>query len=68
MGWRQKLILRRLRGVNVEVPKVETEVVLPSALDSGAVIPEEPAPFDTVPAPLPFDSLITPPDSSVHQP
>lgn len=68
MRWRQNLILRRMRGENVEVPKVETEVVLPIIPDSGAAIPEEPGPLDTVPAPLPFDSVITPPDSSVHQP
>jgi monofunctional biosynthetic peptidoglycan transglycosylase len=68
MRWRQNLILRRMRGENVEVPKVETEVVLPLVPDTGALIPEEPVPLDTVPAPLPFDSVITPPDSSIHQP
>jgi monofunctional biosynthetic peptidoglycan transglycosylase len=68
MRWRQNLILRRMRGENVEVPKVETEVVLPVVPDTGALIPEEPVPLDTVPAPLPFDSVITPPDSSIHQP
>jgi len=68
MRWRQNLILRRMRGENVEVPKVETEVLPAPTLDTTLVIPQEPAPFDTVPAPLPFDSVITPPDSSIHQP
>ena len=60
MQWRQNLILRRMRGENVEVPKVETEVLPPPALDAGTVIPLEPVPLDTVPAPSPFDSVMTP--------
>jgi monofunctional biosynthetic peptidoglycan transglycosylase len=67
MRWRQNLILRRMRGENVVVPKVETEVIPPPTLDSTTLIVPEPVPLDTVPAPLPFDSLVTP-DSSVDQP
>jgi monofunctional glycosyltransferase len=67
MRWRQALILRRMRGENVEIPKVETEVVLPFIPDSAAQTPEEPVPLDTVPAPPLPDSIATP-DSSVHQP
>ncbi|MEP7325821.1 MAG: biosynthetic peptidoglycan transglycosylase [Gemmatimonadota bacterium] len=67
MRWRQNLILRRMRGENVEVPKVETEVLPPPTLDTTTVIPIEPVPLDTVPAQLPFDSVMTP-DSSIQQP
>ena len=67
MRWRQNLILRRMRGENVVVPKVETEVIPAPTLDTTTLIPLEPVPLDTVPAPLPFDSMFTP-DSSVDQP
>ena len=68
MRWRQNLILRRMRGENVEVPKVETEVLPAPTLDTTTVIPVEPVPqdtvpMDTVPTLLPFDSLVIP-DSS----
>jgi monofunctional biosynthetic peptidoglycan transglycosylase len=62
MRWRQQLILRRMRGENVEVPKIETEVLPAPTLDTSNVLP----PPDTVPAdtaaapPLPFDSVALP--------
>ena len=50
MRWRQQLILRRLRGENVEVPKVETEV------------PQAPPPIDSTMPPV--DTIVPPvPDS-----
>ena len=54
MRWRQQLILRRMRGENVEVPKVETEIPEPPVLQ-----------VDTVPIQLP-ESLppLPPPDSA----
>lgn len=67
MRWRQNLILRRMRGEEVEIPKIETEVIPAPTLDTTPVIPIEPAPLDTGPALLPFDSLIIP-DSTVDQP
>lgn len=51
MRWRQQLILRRMRGENVEVPKLETEVPPPP--------PAPAAPADTVPLVVP-DSILQP--------
>lgn len=61
MRWRQQLILRRLRGENVEVPRVETEIpAAPPAPDSVApIVPDSiaPAPLtDSVP-PVPEPPL-----------
>ena len=54
MRWRQQLILRRMRGEDVEVPRVETEVPPPPQIDTLIpVIPDSvpPAPVvDSVPA------------------
>jgi monofunctional biosynthetic peptidoglycan transglycosylase len=56
MRWRQQLILRRLRGENVEVPRVEVEIPPPAAAPPDSFerfIPESlpPAPpADSVPA------------------
>lgn len=62
MRWRQNLILRRLRGEEVEVPQVETETAAepaPAPADStgegvDAGSPLEPFPADSV-APLPVE-------------
>jgi monofunctional biosynthetic peptidoglycan transglycosylase len=59
MQWRQSLILRRMRGEEVEVPTVEEEDLQPAgtvdstAADSGI----EALPDSTTPAPLPADSI-----------
>ncbi len=64
MRWRQQLILRRLRGENVEVPRIEVEPSpLPPPADSFVPImpdPEPPVlPVDTAPsAPTPGDSAV----------
>jgi monofunctional biosynthetic peptidoglycan transglycosylase len=54
MRWRQQLILRRMRGENVEVPRVETEIpAAPAAIDTLVpVVPESvaPPPGDSSPA------------------
>jgi monofunctional biosynthetic peptidoglycan transglycosylase len=54
MRWRQQLILRRMRGEDVEVPRVETEIPAPPSIDSVVpIIPDSvpPAPvIDSVPA------------------
>ena len=55
MRWRQDLILRRMRGEDVEVPKIETESPIPPPVDS--VVPVIP---DSV-VPIPADSIV--PDS-----
>lgn len=62
MRWRQQLILRRMRGENVEVPRVETEVpASPPPPDTTApVIPDSvpPAPnVDSAPAVSPEQPL-----------
>ena len=61
MAWRRDLILRRMQGEQVEVPRVEEET--PAAADTLAPQP----PSDTTPNPAPEgDSLppaVTPPDS-----
>ena len=49
MRWRQNLILRRMRGEWVEVPKVETEDMPPAPIDSIA--------SDSVPASVTTDSI-----------
>lgn len=69
MRWRQNLILRRLRGEDVEVPKVEEEDPQPlPALDSAAVTPDStilyPSPDTTAPVPGPPDSTTPPVDST----
>jgi monofunctional glycosyltransferase len=62
MGWRQQLILRRMRGEDVEVPKVETEVLpppVPLPRDSLLIPPMDSLPLvppDTL-APVPVDSI-----------
>lgn len=56
MRWRQHLILRRMRGEDVEVPKVETEPA-PLELDSTIFIP----PPESLPPPA--DSLVSPSDT-----
>ena len=64
MRWRQQLILRRLRGENVEVPRVETEIpppppapegMAPAISDSSVADSVAPAPtLDSAPAPEPL--------------
>ena len=69
MRWRQQLILRRMRGEQVEVPSVETEDIPPPVTDSIIPVtesiqappisvensfPETPA--ESIPAPVPPDS------------
>ena len=56
MRWRQHLILRRMRGEDFEVPKVETEPA-PLELDSTIFIP----PPESLPPPA--DSLVSPSDT-----
>jgi monofunctional biosynthetic peptidoglycan transglycosylase len=53
MRWRQQLILRRLRGENVEVPRVETEI--PAAVPA----PDSVAP--AIPDSVAVDSIGPPP-------
>ena len=53
MRWRQQLILRRLRGENVEVPRVETEI--PAALPAPE-IPDSITSDSITPAPV-MDSV-----------
>lgn len=61
MRWRQQLILRRMRGERVVVPKIETEVLPPPAFpDTQAPPPEMPAPVDSAVPVLPYDSLLLP--------
>ena len=61
MRWRQQLILRRMRGENVEVPRIETEIPAPPPVDTAApVIPDSipPAPVvDSAPALSPEQPL-----------
>jgi monofunctional biosynthetic peptidoglycan transglycosylase len=57
MRWRQQLILRRMRGEKVEVPKVDAEVV-PTFPDSIKMLPES----------LPADSGLGPPVDTVQVP
>lgn len=67
MRWRQNLILRRMRGEEVEVPKVEAEVeppATPEAADSFPAAPDSLRPNpDSVP--LPADTLPAQPNSSL---
>lgn len=73
MRWRQDLILRRMRGEQVEVPQVEQEVEPPPAV-TDSLAPPDSLPADSVPAyepapdslpptdpPPPADSAPTPP-------
>lgn len=65
MRWRQQLILRRMRGEMVEVPRVDPEV-LPQPIDAVSPIPDSlpevvpdstpVIPVDTLPPPQPVDS------------
>jgi monofunctional biosynthetic peptidoglycan transglycosylase len=78
MRWRQDLILRRMRGEEVEVPKVIPEDELPPAvmLDSMPIIdsllidslpiPDSVSPLDTLPQklPPPDDTLAPPPPAA----
>ena len=69
MRWRQNLILRRMRGEQVEVPQMEEEDLQPLQIpDSAAVIvdsiPESPVPDTTLPEPPPADTSGPPPDSN----
>ncbi|MBW8772385.1 MAG: transglycosylase domain-containing protein [Gemmatimonadetes bacterium] len=57
MQWRQRLILRKIRGEPVEVPVVPEEEAAPPPVES---LP--PAPTDTTP--LPADSTLPVPDSA----
>ncbi|MBP9198397.1 MAG: transglycosylase domain-containing protein [Gemmatimonadales bacterium] len=70
MRWRQNLILRRLRGEQVEVPTVETEAEPPPpAADSTATPPDSaPAPLEAPPAdePPPADTLPAPADATAE--
>ena len=69
--WRQRLILRKLRGEDVEVPQEvdETEVARPPAESLPPVPDSVPLPVDTtrprdsVPAPLPVDTARIPRDT-----
>jgi hypothetical protein len=70
MRWRQNLILRRLRGEEIEVPKALEEDLPPPRADTswdsttviddsaggGDTTPVQPGPPDTVPASVPADS------------
>jgi monofunctional glycosyltransferase len=59
MRWRQQLILRRMRGEDVEVPRVEAEIPPPveSPVDS-----EQPVIPESIPsAPPPLDSVLVDP-------
>jgi len=59
MRWRQNLILRRMRGEAVEVPKLETEAGPPATADTAGVGADSLAlPGDSVPAPA--DSMAAP--------
>lgn len=70
MRWRQNLILRRLRGEQVEVPKVATETEPPPpAADSTATPPDSaPAPLEAPPADElpPADTLPAPADATAE--
>ncbi|MEK7667060.1 MAG: biosynthetic peptidoglycan transglycosylase [Gemmatimonadota bacterium] len=61
--WRQQLILRRLRGERVEVPREEAEAAAPAAPpspDSTAVPPKDSA---AAPAPRPDTAAVKPPSA-----
>jgi monofunctional biosynthetic peptidoglycan transglycosylase len=65
MRWRQNLILRRMRGEQIEIPKTEeTDSAADAAPPAGAdttAPPESPAPVETAPAPLPpVDTIVVP--------
>ena len=70
--WRQRLILRKLRGEDVVVPQEVDESEAKPAPDSqpvaDTVVPAPPdsipLPVDTVPAPLPLDTTRTPRDTT----
>jgi len=73
MRWRQNLILRRMRGEEVEVPQVEEEELPPVVAPSDSLVPADsltdtaPVPPDTTPVnSAPGDS--TPVDSSSAEP
>lgn len=53
MRWRQQLILRRLRGENVEVPRVEAEIPPPVVVPPDTGLPMLP---DSIPPAPPTDS------------
>ena len=61
MRWRQQLILRRMRGEDVEVPRIETEIPAPPPVDIvPPAIPDSvpPAPVvDSAPAEITEESL-----------
>lgn len=55
MRWRQQLILRRMRGENIEVPRVEAEIPAPSLPPdilplADTLMPQAQPPADTTPA------------------
>ncbi len=62
MRWRQDLILRRLRGEWVEVPKVEQEVEPPPAV-ADSLTPQDSIPVDTVPSYEPAPDTLPPADA-----
>ncbi len=72
MKWRQNLILRRMRGEEVEVPQVEEEEVPPVVpVDSAAMADSIPEPVpdslpvvDSVTEPAPSDSVVADPADS----
>lgn len=60
MRWRQQLILRRMRGERVEVPRIETEPTPPPEVPSIVApdsLPIQPADTITLPAPIIPDTL-----------
>ncbi len=59
MRWRQQLILRRMRGERVEVPRVEAEIPAPAVEIPDPVITP---PADSLPA-APRDTILLEPDT-----
>jgi hypothetical protein len=74
MRWRQNLILRRMRGEQVEVPTIEEEDLQPvttpdSAAGDTGVVADSILPDTAVHEPAPSDSTAPPPaaiDSTVE--
>jgi monofunctional biosynthetic peptidoglycan transglycosylase len=60
MRWRQQLILRRMRGEDVEVPKLETEIV--------PIVPSPVLPVTDSLQPVIPESLVPPPPDSILVP
>ena len=62
--WRQQLILRRLRGEPVDVPREAGEDIEPRAAPPAPTADSTAAPRDTLPVPPADDSAVAPPEDT----